>query len=258
MLFIEINLHSKVYLIGVAYRVPNTNFNQFNSKINAILEPLKNKYNIILMGDFNICLMKENNHKNLFQNTMQSNSLFPTITEPTRVCSIERNGQNIVTESLIDNIFLNENLAYNSGIIYSDISDHYPIFVSIPLNSSLVNNNENFEIKCRLIDEYRIRKFKSALANNPIFKSIMHIHSADVAFTTFINSFNQLYDKYFTIITKKITKKTLLKPWITNAMVEQIKYKHDLARLYNKGIIDKQSYTGFKNILTKNLRQAKK
>ena len=176
MLFIEINLLNKVYLIGVAYRVPNTNFNQFNGKINAILEPLKNKYNIILMGDFNICLMKEDNHKNLFQNTMQSNSLFPTITEPTRVCSIERDGQNIVTESLIDNIFLKENLPYNSGIIYSDISDHYPIFVSIPLNSSLENNNENFEIKYRLIDEFRIRKFKSALVNNPIIKSIMHMH----------------------------------------------------------------------------------
>ena len=104
------------------------------------------------MGDFNICLMKEDNHKSLFQNTMQSNSLFPSIIEPTRVCSIERDGQNIVTESLIDNIFLNENLAYNSGIIYSNISDHYPIFVSIPLNSSLENNNENFE---KQIQTYR-------------------------------------------------------------------------------------------------------
>ena len=75
---------------------------------------------------------------------------------------------NIVTESLIDNIFLNENSAYNSGIIYSDISDHYPIFVSIPLTSAL-ENNELLEIKYRFIDDFRIRKFKSALANNPIF-----------------------------------------------------------------------------------------
>ena len=83
------------------------------------------------------------------------------------------------------------------------------------------------------------------------------MQSADVAFTAFINSFNQLYDKYFTIITKKITKKTLLKPWITNEMVDQIKYKHALARLYNKGRIDKKSYTNFKNRLTKVLREAK-
>ena len=29
---------------------------------------------------------------------------YPTITEPTRVCAIEKDGQNIVTESLIDNV----------------------------------------------------------------------------------------------------------------------------------------------------------
>ena len=159
MIFVEINLHNRVYLIGVAYRVPNTKFNQFNDQINAILEPLKNKYHIILMGDFNICLMKENNNKNLFQNTMQTNSLFPTITEPTRVCTIERDGQNIITESLIDNIFVNENLAYYSGLIYSDISDHFPIFVSIPL-SPTCENTETVEIKYRIIDEFRNRKFK--------------------------------------------------------------------------------------------------
>ena len=85
----------------------------------------------------------------------------------------------------------------------------------------------------------------------------MNINSADVAFSTFINSFNQLYDKYFTVITKKITKKTLRKPWISNLLVDQIKYKHQLARLYNKGRIDKKSYTDFKNRLTKDLRQAK-
>ena len=256
LLFVEINLHNRVYLIGVAYRVPNTKFSLFNDEINAILEPLKNKYHIILMGDFNVCLMKENSNKNLFKNTMQTNSLFPTITEPTRVCSIERDGQSTITESLIDNIFVNENLACSSGLIYSDISDHYPIFVSIPLIST-PKNTESVEIKYRPIDEFRIRKFKFAVANNPIFKSVMSMHSADVAFTTFINSFNQLYDKYFTIFTKKITRKTLLKPWITNEMVEQIKYKHALARLYNKGRIDKTSYTDFKNKLTKVLRQAK-
>ena len=30
LLFTEISLHNKVYLIGVAYRIPNTNFSLFN------------------------------------------------------------------------------------------------------------------------------------------------------------------------------------------------------------------------------------
>ncbi|CAL4124272.1 unnamed protein product, partial [Meganyctiphanes norvegica] len=107
-------LYNKVYLIGVAYCPPNTNIELFINDVNEILEPLKNKYHIILMGDFNICFMKDSNSKNAFQNTMQTNSLFPIIMEPTRVNLVNREGQNIVTESLIDNIFVNENLTYNS------------------------------------------------------------------------------------------------------------------------------------------------
>ena len=56
----------------------------------------------------------------------------------------------------------------------------------------------------------------------------------------FLNMFNQLYDKYFHIIIKKGTKKTLLKPWVTSAMIEKIKRKHNLAKLAKRGKIDKK------------------
>ena len=140
-------------MIGVTYRVPDTNIKSFIDGINTILEPLNNSYQIIIMGDFNICLLKENNHTKDFRNIMQSNSLFPTIFEPTRVALVNREGQPVVTKSLIDNIFVNDNVNYNSGLIFSDISDHYPIFISIPCNSTNVNFG-NLEIKYRLIDGY--------------------------------------------------------------------------------------------------------
>ena len=256
LLFVELTLNEKTYLIGVTYRIPNTNIKLFTDGINEILEPIRNTYNIILMGDFNICLLQDNKHSEAFRNTMQSNSLFPTILEPTRVTTVNREGQRVVTESLIDNIYVNDSLTYKSGIIYSDISDHYPIFISIPKKSTNVNTDP-LQFKFRLIDEFRIRKFKSVFTNNSYIQAIMHMESAEAAFATFFNTFNQLYDKYFPIITKNVTKKTLLKPWITNTMIEQIKHKHSLARLVDKGRIDKKSYTDFKNKLTKDLREAK-
>ena len=137
---------------------------------------------------------------------MQSNSLFPTILEPTRVTTVNREGQRVVTESLIDNIYVNDSLTYKSGIIYSDISDHYPIFISIPKKSTNVNTDP-LQFKFRLIDEFRIRKFKSVFTNNSYIQAIMHMESAEAAFATFFNTFNQLYDKYFPIITKNVTKK---------------------------------------------------
>ena len=256
LLMVEIKLNTKSYLIGVTYRVPDTNVRSFIDEINTILEPLRNTHQLILMGDFNICLLHENNNGNMFRNIMSSNSLFPTILEPTRVATITREGQEVVTESLIDNIFVNESVSYNSGIILCDISDHYPVFISIPCKSAILNN-DTFEVKFRLIDNFRIRKFKSAIVNNSIIMSLRNFQSAKGAFNSFYTTFNQLYDKYFPIKTKIVTKKSLLKPWVTDIMAEKIKRKHNLSTLAKKGNIDKKTYTDFKNDLTKELRIAK-
>ena len=118
-LFIEINVSGKKYLIGTIYRVPNTNVNDFNNTLNELIKPVSNDYEFVLMGDFNICLLQENNHTRSFCSTLQTNNLFPTILEPTRVASIQRNGEYITTKSLIDNIFVNTRLNFSSGLIYS-------------------------------------------------------------------------------------------------------------------------------------------
>ena len=57
LLFVEINLNNKIYLIGVTYRIPNTNIKLFTDEINSILEKIRTKYEVFLMGDFNICLL---------------------------------------------------------------------------------------------------------------------------------------------------------------------------------------------------------
>ena len=67
LLFIEINLDNKKYLIGVAYRVPNEKMELFIEGINSILEKIRNTYQVILMGDFNICLLHTDKHSNEFK-----------------------------------------------------------------------------------------------------------------------------------------------------------------------------------------------
>ena len=57
-LFIELTFNNKIHIIGVIYRVPNTNVHIFNETLNGIIEPIKNNYEIVLVGDFNVCLMK--------------------------------------------------------------------------------------------------------------------------------------------------------------------------------------------------------
>ena len=78
-LFIEVSFNQKNYIIGLIYRVPNTNVDNFNDTINTLVEPIRNKHEVILLGDFNIDLMQDNKHTRDFQNMLQSNYLVPTI-----------------------------------------------------------------------------------------------------------------------------------------------------------------------------------
>ena len=59
-LFVEVNYDNINYLIDILYRVPNTNVNCFFDKLNELIEPIKNSYELIIAGDFNIYLLKDN------------------------------------------------------------------------------------------------------------------------------------------------------------------------------------------------------
>ena len=234
-LFIEVPHNGKTFLIGIVYRVPNTNVEIFNETLNKLIEPIRNNFEIVLVGDFNICLLKDDNRTQSFRNALQSNYLFPSILEPTRVATVLRNGNYQVTRSLIDNIFINNRLNHKSGIIYSPISDHYPIFLSL-LNENLDFQDKPQVIKYRLIDDFRIRKFKSAL-NISFINSIKQINIASEAFSKFLLIFDQLYNKHFPIVTKTLTRKSILKPWVSDSLVKKIKIKGNLLKLFNKGIV---------------------
>ena len=184
-LFIELTFNDKIYIVGVIYRVPNTNVHIFNETLNSIIEPIKNRYEIVLVGDFNVCLMKENNFSNSFQNTLISNNLFPTILEPTRVASILRNGEYVTTESLIDNIFINTQLDFKSGLINSTISDHFPVFISIHHDTSQ-QIEEYKSIKYRTFDDFNIGKFNLALSSS-LLLLLEGVSDPHIAITRFHN-----------------------------------------------------------------------
>ena len=105
----------------------------FLKKFNEIIEPLKVNYELLLLGDYNIDLFKNDPATNNFYYCLQSNYLLPTIQAATRVATTTlRNGNKKTSKTLIDNILIKANIRHNSGLIESSISDHYPIFISIP------------------------------------------------------------------------------------------------------------------------------
>ena len=125
-IFIEIiNKKERNTIIGCIYRHPCMDAREFNDTFLQItLEKLsyENK-DIILMGDFNIDILKydTNNDSAAFLDMMYENFLLPYISSPTRVTPR--------SQTLIDNIFSNiiEDEII-SGNITTTISDHYAQF----------------------------------------------------------------------------------------------------------------------------------
>ena len=59
--------------------MPNTNVNLFIEKYNEIVEQLKTNYELILVGDFNIDMFKDDINKNNVMQCLQFNCLVPVI-----------------------------------------------------------------------------------------------------------------------------------------------------------------------------------
>ena len=87
---------------------------------------------MIFAGDFNINVLDFEQNKNVqnFVNLMFQFGLVPTINKPTRVTN--------KTISAIDHIITNSiyNNNFKTGIIKTDISDHFPIIRAFKLRSS--------------------------------------------------------------------------------------------------------------------------
>ena len=123
---IKSNSFNSNIVLSAIYRPPCKNLNEFINKFPDYLD-LVNKHcpigsTAVICGDFNINLLQADSNQlvSSFINTMYNHSLFPNIHWSTRVA--------VHSASLIDNIFCNNPIILNAGIILTDISDHFPVF----------------------------------------------------------------------------------------------------------------------------------
>ena len=137
--FIEIDKNhvgkEKNVIIGWIYRPLNTDIAEFNRHMTEILDKMKSENKMVAcIGDYNIPLMNIDSHgpSQEFSEMVYSYSMYPCIIKPTRVTT--------KSASLIDNISCNNmpDSSLFTGILYTDISDHFPIFY---IDKSLTNTN---------------------------------------------------------------------------------------------------------------------
>lgn len=248
-LFLEVKMsNGSSIVIGIIYRPPNSDYETFRIHFDNLLFSINqmNK-NSIILGDFNIDISKEDIKGIDFMNMLYSSSFFPTIDKYTRVTESSR--------SKIDNIITNiQNTDCKSGVLYSDISDHYPVFF--------------FTNWIKRVSDPCIDRKVKVLNNKTLANLIQHLQSKswdeiyNASDPNYAYNFliGVLTDAINAIIPEKIFKqKKESHPWITKGILKSIQKKDKLYKQYRKNpnSNNKILYTQYKNKLTSLIRDSK-
>ena len=208
-------------IVGVVYRPPGASVTEFNMFFEGIMESFKSDaVNCYIMGDFNIDVLKSDTHNGTanFMDIIYRNSFLPSINRPTRITE--------TTATIIDNIFtnvLNPSIAAKNGILYTDLSDHLPIFhisqnkicskVIIPTSQQVITSKTLSELKLRI--------------DSCDWTDIVQYQDTNSVMTAFNKKFKLIYNEC--IPTKVVSfKHDCKKPWLSNGLIKSIGRKNKL------------------------------
>ena len=198
-------------LIGATYRPPNTDPYKFIEYYDEMTSKYKNR-NLTLGIDHNLDLIKSDRHEPT-QTYLELNfdrGLTPTISKPTRVTK--------TSATLIDNIFCSVNMIdyYESHILLSDISDHFPCL----LLRGGMDYEETRTIKRRNLNSKTIKRIKSDL----------ECKNLSITNNTIDCEFNKFHTQLLDALNKHAPEREIVKrrnkvksPWITRGLERSMK-----------------------------------
>ena len=235
------------------YKSPNTDKSQFIHELEQCLIHLsKLNRTTLIAGDFNFDLFSLDSSLpvQMFFNTLLSHGFFPTISKTTRSAH--------PSYTLLDNIFCNElSRVVHSGVLWNDLSDHFPIFSSLSSDMSCSENKTQKSTIKQVFDYNRIDEFKCFLSES--LKDIHSEHNPDIIANKIILAYNEGMDNFS--YRKTLSRKNdPRKPWITPAIMLSIAHKNELFRDKTKHPLPHKvaKYNQYRNMLTNVLRSAKK
>ena len=246
---IELSLPNQTVVCMGIYRPHSDSVENFSNILCDILDDpyLRNKF-CIIMGDLNICLLRDNHDGNNFSNLLYSNHFIPLISKPTRFSPVSHEAP-----SLLDHFWFNKFHSYKCGIIELDFTDHLPIFLRI--NFNVPNHQEKVKVQFRLVNESNKLKFKNLLENHD-WNSLRN-SDTNLYYDNFSNSLNDLYCQAFPLKSKLVPASKLSTPWITPSLKNLINSKSHYFHLYKIGAITHEENRQFKNRVSNILRDAR-
>ena len=231
-LFITISNTSEPVTVGVIYRPPSGNKDEFRIELENLVRILPNS-NLIITGDFNIDLHKSGNTQ--FEDVFYGNGLVPLI-------SIATHHKPGCEPSCIDNIYVNlaDSDSINiSGVCEDQVTHHLPLFCISNIGYR-VDKDSKKELPCYDFCQSNMDSFTSSLAT----KLNDDFSSDEPGFNQFVSTLVDTIDEYFLVDQEKMKSRRnrLINPWITSGIIASINKKNFLYRKWKKTVTKKNQF----------------
>ena len=224
ILFIDINIgENNVQHVGAIYRPPSGNQNDFLNEFKDLLANMP-QYNVTLLGDFNVDLLKiDNEFARNFEDSVLTSKFSPVI-------SIATHSKPSCRKSCIDNILTNmPDSIRSSGIIEESVSHHHPIFC---VNDCDISSKTGEKIATTIYYDFsnaKISELTERLAENFDNNNFPTEDDSSKSFSKFYDSFNTTLDDVCKLDKPKTSKRNnKVNPWITGGIIKAVSKKRKL------------------------------
>lgn len=245
---IDMNVDNKITSLISLYRPPSANIPLFMKELEEIINNVKRKQNIILLGDINIDILRENTTTTTYLNMLMSQGLQCMINQSTRD-DIARK-----TNSCIDHIFLRNNNKTKAiaTIVTTNISDHYSLYCCVKEEKESNQSKGTINTQGPHLNNFKINQ---NIKNTNWNTLIQHEINSNDIFNNIKKKFNEIYEKSV-IKNKKKSKKRSINPWINEKIIELCDVRDKLYKKWKDNENNKrykQEYKTFRNFVNKKI-----
>lgn len=248
-LWLNVQINTYKFIIGVVYRPPNLDYKLFLNELEDSYATCIAVSDVVYCcGDFNIDMLKIDSPSTVyFNNFLNSINVHQLIDQPTRLT--------INSSSLIDLILTTDiTMVAGAGVISCDVSDHDLVFCSILTNTGhiepLVRSYRSFNGM-----DYAYFYFDLQLIPMQFIFTLNDINDK-ISFLN--NSLIDLFDKHAPLITKRFTKRYA--PWITENLKFLMKIRDEAKARYRKSpsVVHWDYYKTLRNLTNSTVKREKK
>ena len=198
------------------------------------------------MGDFNYDALNKVTKAKIID-IENSYQLSQIITQPTRVT--------LSSSTLLDHVYVSNHLIpSNSGVLASTFSDHFPVYVVIPVSCIPLAHRK---VTKRNYNNFNYDNFIRDLVHSEKLSYVLFCTDLDEAWSAFKKEFIHLSNVNAPLQTFTVKSNTC--PWITREILDLI-YKRDYTHKIALRTNDRESwkhYRSLRNNVTSMIRKAK-